>query len=204
MADEPHDDEWIRRLEWNGRPVAKIEPDDSYEGALRFQAISAFCAQKFEDALEHFDELIRLSHTPQDESWRGLILHVLGRYAEACDFYESLLQREPTNAKALNYLAHIKCSCEFDELRNGARAVELATRLCELSEWKQWIHVSVLAASFAEIGDWEQAERFASLSFNLAPSDEKDRRRTRLEQFRERRPFRSSPDLIVSLLIPNL
>lgn len=204
MANEPHDDQRHHRLEWHGRPAVKAEPDDSYEGALRYQAISAFCAHKFADALEKFDELISLSHEPADESWRGVTLYALGRYAEACAYYESMLEREPTNARVLNYLAHIKCTCELDELRDGPRAVELATRLCEISEWKLWSHVSVLAGAYAEVGDWEQAERFASLTLQIAPSEEKDRRRNRLEQYREHRPFRCSPEQIVSLLIPNL
>lgn len=174
---------------------------ESYEAALRFKAIESFNAGEYDQAIRHFDELVELSHHPWDHGWRGETLYLLGRYGEACDSYELVLRLKPGDRSAMYHLAHLKASCENPALRDGKTAVDLATRVCEISDWKNWIDVSVLAAAYAEIEDWEQAERVASMALELAPDEEKGRRKHRLDQYRQHRPFRSSPEINRSLII---
>jgi hypothetical protein len=59
----------------------------------------------------------------------------------------------------------------------------------------------VLAAAYAEIGDWVQADHFARMALSVAPEAEKPRRQDRLDQYRQRRPFRSSPESDRLLLV---
>jgi tetratricopeptide (TPR) repeat protein len=176
---------------------------ESYEDAVRYKAVESFKAGEFDKAIEHFDELVELSQHPWDHLWRGKTLYLLGRYADACNSYELVLQLIPGDCSAMYHLAHIKASCENPALRDGKSAVDLATRVCEVSEWKNWVDVTVLAAAYAETANWEQAERYASIALELAPDDEKDRRKQRLDQYRRHQPFRSSPEINHSLLVRN-
>ena len=48
-------------------------------------------------------------------------------------------------------------TCPGEKLRNGKRAVESATRACELGKWKEIIYVDTLAAAYAEAGEFDKA-----------------------------------------------
>jgi tetratricopeptide (TPR) repeat protein len=161
---------------------------------LRKRGIAAIENGNVCDALEIFEMLFTQRKDPSDEKWRGLALQLLGRYGEACECFQRRLNENPSDAYSLHQLAHLKACCEDDSVRDGRMAVELSTRLCELTKWKSWSDVSVLAAAHAEVEDWRAAQRFASLAWELAPADEKDRREKRLEQYKERRKYRSSGD----------
>jgi tetratricopeptide (TPR) repeat protein len=174
---------------------------ESYADALRYKAAAAFKASEYDQAIEMFDELVGITDNPLDQLWRGQALQLAGRYAEACEIYELVLRDNPSDLFALHHLAHIKASCENQSLRDGKLAVNLATHLCKLSDWQEWSDVSVLAAAHAEVGDWKQAELFANMALELAPENEKERRHRTLDQYRERRPFRSSPEMNQSLLV---
>ena len=47
--------------------------------------------------------------------------------------------------------------CEEEKFRDGKRAIELATRACELSNWNDAISQIVLAIAHAETGDFQKA-----------------------------------------------
>jgi tetratricopeptide (TPR) repeat protein len=173
---------------------------ETYEDALRYKAVEAFKAGDYESGLESFDELVELSKHPWDQLWRGKTLHLLGRYAAACESYERVLQLVPAEPSAMYHLAHIKATCEDPAFRDGEEAVALATRVCEISNWRNWLDISVLAAAYAEVGDWERAEQFAVVALELSPEDTKTARLERVNQYRRRIQYRSSPDINRSLM----
>ena len=175
--------------------------DESFADRLRCKAKTAFESGEYAQAIESFDALFAITNDPNDQRWLGCTLFMLGRYTEANDTFELVLQGDTNDPVALNWLARIKATCAESSLRDGRMAVELATRLCEISRWEDWAHVSVLAAAYAECGDWEQAEHFATVALELAPDDEKHRRHTRVNEYRRQLPFRSSPDTDQSLLV---
>jgi Flp pilus assembly protein TadD len=174
---------------------------DSYEDSLRYKAVEAFKAGEYKNAILMFDELVELSIHPWDQLWRAKTLYLLGQYAAACNSYEQVLRMVPAEPSAMYHLAHIKATCEDPAFRNGKEAVDLATRVCELSQWKSWLDLSVLAAAYAEVGDWEHAEQFAIAAVDLAPNGEKARRQERVNQYRQHLPFHSSPESNRSLLV---
>lgn len=57
----------------------------------------------------------------------------------------------------LNNLAWVLSTSTFDDLRDGKRAVELATMACEVSDYKKPHILSTLASSYAEAGDFDKA-----------------------------------------------
>ena len=83
-------------------------------------------------------------------------------------------------------------------LRDGKRAVELASIACELTNRSLPTHISTLAAAYAEVGDWDnavihqtQAAEMSSDEAWLAPRTS-DPRALSIGM----RPYREEPDRI--------
>jgi tetratricopeptide (TPR) repeat protein len=158
-------------------------------------ATEAFKHGDFVGAIRGFDELISLDCAgPEIHCWRALALSLSGRYREAYAGFLAALDCDPHYARALHQLAYLCACCPDADLRDGRRAVEFAKRACDASEWKEWIMVSGLAAAYAESGDYESAVRFAEMTLDMAPAEERGERMRRLEQYRAGIPHRSDAE----------
>jgi tetratricopeptide (TPR) repeat protein len=57
----------------------------------------------------------------------------------------------------LNNVAWVYATCPVGELRNGTKAVELATRACELTKWSDTWYFDTLAGAYAETAEFQKA-----------------------------------------------
>jgi tetratricopeptide (TPR) repeat protein len=83
-------------------------------------------------------------------------------------------------------------TCPQERFRNGANAVEYATKACSLSKWQKPAYLTTLAAAYAESGDFDQAIRWQRKVLDL-PEDakqERDKARQRLDSYIEHKPWR--------------
>lgn len=81
----------------------------------------------------------------------------LGQHKEAIEDYDKGLELGPDNDGILNNLAWVLATSPVDELRDGDRAIELATKACEVTDYKMPHILSTLASGFAENGDFVTA-----------------------------------------------
>ncbi len=81
-----------------------------------------------------------------------------GQFAEAVQHYEHAIALDPDNLDSEVYVfsAWLLATCPDVTLRNGQRAVELATKACEDTDWEPW-PLTALAAAYAEIGEFGKA-----------------------------------------------
>jgi tetratricopeptide (TPR) repeat protein len=77
-----------------------------------------------------------------------------GRHREAYRAYESALLADPSHVPLLDRLAWLLATCPTSGLRNGGRAIQVATHACELTTWEDARCVNTLAAAYAEAGDF--------------------------------------------------
>lgn len=144
-----------------------------------------------ERAIADFDEAIRLDPGFSDtHTSRGLARSRLGNFSAAKADYEQALEKNPKDYVAHNNLAWILATNPQDGHRDGQRALEHASKACELSGFALWFCVGTLAAASAEVGDFEEARTLARESLRLAPEDEKAGCKERLKRYKEGMPWR--------------
>jgi tetratricopeptide (TPR) repeat protein len=131
--------------------------------------------KEYDLALKDCTEAIRLD--PKD-AWaflnRGRAYKGKKEYDNAIKDYQESIQLDPKLADAPNYLAWLLATCPKDSIRDGKRAVQLATKACELSEWKNWHWIGTLAASYAECGDLKEAIKRQKKAIELRIDDKEE------------------------------
>jgi tetratricopeptide (TPR) repeat protein len=156
------------------------------------------------DALLHCGELTKsasdvalvLQKSPGDfhaRVIRALIATEKQQFREAMEELHDVIVQQPDYLPALQNYAVLLTGAHDDSLRNGARALEVAEKLASQMGRQHWIPLSAQAAAHAELGDFQKAVELAAQSLEAAPEDQKAGRTRRLEQFRQRRPFRCEP-----------
>ncbi len=95
----------------------------------------------------------------------------IGDHVPAIVDFERALALDPEDAALLNNFAWVLATSPDDAVRNGKRAIELATKACELTEYKQPHIISTLAAAFAESGDITTAKDWSRKGIAVNQTD---------------------------------
>jgi tetratricopeptide (TPR) repeat protein len=91
-----------------------------------------------------------------------------GRLQEAVSCYRESVRLKPDQVPARNNLAWILATSPDAELRNGAEAVNLAERACELTRYQEPMLVGTLAAAYAEAGRFTDARNMAEKAVRIS------------------------------------
>ncbi len=134
---------------------------------------------------------------PHITTWASFFL-ALGNYAAARDHFALAIRLKPFYPDAYNSFALLMAACREAKFRDGEKAVEFATRACELTKWKDPRFLSTLAAAQAEAGDFDAAVWSQKRAIELVTVEqEKDDYRSRLALYQAKRPHRTAPPLRV-------
>jgi tetratricopeptide (TPR) repeat protein len=161
-------------------------------------------------AIEDFDEAIRLWPESADRVRidRGFSLwgqkehdKAIEDFARAIQGYEEWIRNGPDNPDSYTGLAWLFATCPEQKVRNGRRAIELATRACELTEWKKYWQLNSLAAAYAEAGQFGEAVFYQTMALELLLRDEPFVKmwvnpgefRERLKLYNQKKPYRDTP-----------
>jgi WD40 repeat protein/serine/threonine protein kinase/tetratricopeptide (TPR) repeat protein len=184
--------------------VNRTEPNNV--GALVALGMIQSVAGRYEDAIKMLTRAHELE--PNMPSVLGPLSEVqyrAGRYDDAVKSLtkeveidrRELGEQNPITRYAMNQLAWIRATCPAAEVRNGAEAVKLATKACELTEWKEAMHVDTLAAAYAEIGDFDAAAKWQKKAISSLtkkePAEWPAQFEARLRLYESGKPYRESP-----------
>jgi tetratricopeptide (TPR) repeat protein len=105
--------------------------------------------------------------------------------------FDEAIRLEPQNALFYGGLGWILATCPEQVLRDGKRAIRLATKACELTHWRIGDHLNSLAAAYAETGQFGEAERYQSKALDdpayQGPAG--DEYRQRLNLYKQKKSF---------------
>jgi hypothetical protein len=87
--------------------------------------------------------------------------------------YDTAIRIDPNNTQAFTELGWISATCPLSDFRNGEKAVEAATRACELTDWKDHETISILAAAYSQAGDFDNAVKWQRKAEDLMPEDKR-------------------------------
>ena len=140
--------------------AVRIQPGD----AAAHNSLGNVLAEqgKPEEAVRQFEEAARLKpdHAAAHNNL-ALSLSKLGRTGDAISQYREAIRLQPDFLAALNNLAWLLAAQPDARFRNGAEAVTLGTRACELTKYQNPTALATLAAAYAETGRFREAVSFA-------------------------------------------
>jgi Flp pilus assembly protein TadD len=112
----------------------------------------------------------------------AIALEEKGNPAEAIQHYQTALDVAPKSIPTLTNLAWLLATSEDASVRNGARAVELASQADQLVGGTNTLVLRTLAAAYAENGEFANAIRTARSAMQLARMHGEDSLTTDLDQ----------------------
>ena len=101
-----------------------------------------------------------------------------------------MLKLQANDQGILNNLAWVLATSPDAKLRNGRRAIELATRACELSKYKLAYILSTLAAAYAETGDFAAARKWSAKAVEIGDKEHDESLQKEQASYRANKPWR--------------
>ncbi len=171
--------------------LRQVMPDNP-DVLLQIAAVHQIAKQS-DKAIEIYSQLL-LADPQNALAFRGRADAHLnqGQQREAIADYEEALKLDESNSGVLNNLAWVLATSPENDLRNGKRAVELATRACDITEYRQAHILSTLAASYAELGEWEDAIKWSQKSVELGDPATVVQLTQELESYQQKKPWREA------------
>ena len=124
---------------------------------------------------------------------RGNAYLNVGLQAEAEADYEKAYKDLSKDSGLLNNFAWVLATSPEEKLRDGKRAIKMATEACELTEYKQGHILSTLAAAYAETGDFDNAIKWSEKSAEVGKTEDADHAedyKKELETYKAHKPYR--------------
>ena len=158
--------------------------------------------KEFDKAFKDFNEAIRLDPKYAFAYYnRGFAWLQKKEYDEAIGDLVEAIWLDPNFAPAYVLYASLLATCPEEKVRDGKRAIQMATKACELTGWTGSLELTALAAAFAEDGDFDEAQRYqrnAITELLRGPLGDqfhlhKERFNQRLELYKQKKPYRAGP-----------
>ncbi len=169
--------------------ILKEEPKDP---ATLLQVAMLYGAeQKYAKAIEVYNQV--LAEVPDNTTalrGRADSQLNLGKHAEAIADYDKILKLDPEDTGSLNNLAWVLCTSPDDKVRDGKRAITLATKASELTEYQKAHILSTLGAAYAETGDFDSAIKWVQKGIDVAGDEEREALGKELKSYQEKKPWR--------------
>jgi serine/threonine protein kinase/Flp pilus assembly protein TadD len=172
--------------------AVRLDPNDA---VAFFNRAGAWWAKRDDyRAISDYNESIRLNPNHARAFFeRGSFWENQEDYGRALKDFEEALRLNPRDEFAHLRLAFLLATCPDDKIRDGKRAIEMATKVCELTDdWNTHWKLMGLAAAYAEAGQFDEAVRYQekALEDQVYQGPGGDAFRQRLELYKQRKPYR--------------
>jgi tetratricopeptide (TPR) repeat protein len=176
---------------------AKQHPERWWLQAARAAAASNLNRPK--DVINAVDEAIRTNNGDANRGnltelkvLKGNALSRLGQKSAAIGTFLEAANTSPRDPYSRAGAAWIYATTADVQIRNGAKAVALATEAAKLSREKDATILDVLAAAHAEQGDFTQAQKWEGKAILSGDSDDIPYYQHRLANYQANKPWREN------------
>ena len=150
---------------------------------------------RVEESLAHLQKALEIEPKFADAHYNlGNTYLEIGRAREALTHFSRALEISPDDLQAMNNMAWMLATWPEAEIRDGAKAVELAERANSLTHNNSPIVSATLAASYAEAGRSadavKTAQRALQLAINEGSTERADSIRAQIELYQSGAAFR--------------
>lgn len=171
-----------------------LQIDPSYVEARNGLGVILQEQGKLDAAIEQYQQALQINQKALVLVSLANALREQGKVEASIEQYHRAIKLDPKSVLAMNNLAWIRATHRDATVRDGAKAVELAERACELTGYKLGAAMDTLAAAYAEAGRFDEAIDTASKAIDLATAAGEGTLiggiRERLELYRKGIPFR--------------
>ena len=173
------------------RKLAARDPDDA--AVVGQLAMLYLAAKQPREAIRRFTRALEIDadNFPCRRGRSDAAISI-GDHPAALADLEKAHELEPDDSGVLNNLAWLLATSPDADLRDGKRAIELATKACEETKWEEAHIISTLAASYAETGDFESARKYSKQAVDKGAENEevKEQLEAELASYEAAKPWR--------------
>ncbi len=167
---------WEHKLE-NNEAIADfnkaIELSPHSAPAYFHRGLARTVKKEYDTAIADFDQAIRLSPTNAKAYYERALAWVERKdYRRAIADFDEAIHLDPNYDEVYLGRAWLLASCPDRKLRDPKKAIESATRACELTNWHASHDLSGLAAVYAETGNVAEAVKWQSRAIELLAEED--------------------------------
>jgi tetratricopeptide (TPR) repeat protein len=150
--------------------------------------------KSYDEAIVHFTEALKfdpdhlLARINRGYAWYGKKDYDKAR----ADWWEAM-KVDPQDSQSFNEISWLQATCPEPRCRDGKNAVAYGLRAVEMTNGKWSDAVDTLAAAYAESGDFAKACEWQTKAVGLANDAQKEDFRSRLELYKQGKPYRWEP-----------
>jgi tetratricopeptide (TPR) repeat protein len=169
--------------------AVRLAPEhaDTYLARAHAWFIQGYSDKAIEDYTRALDR--RVESAAEAYAGRANAYESIGNTVNAIADYSEAVRLNPADEDAAMQLSWILATYPDRQLRDGKRAVVLATRALALTDGRHWRSLDIMAAACAEAGEFSEARKYADRSLDLAPPDQIETVRGRLMLYRSDQPY---------------
>ncbi len=172
-----------------------IRLDSRYAVAYNNRAYAWRARKEYDKAIADYNEAIRLdpryavAYRNRAYTWDAR-----KDYEKAIADYDEAIRLDPGYFDAYNGRGWLRATCPDARYRDVKKAMESATKACELSAWKEPSTIDTLSAAHADAGNFDAAVQWQLKAIDLLTDEKrKEDYRSRLRLYQAKMPYRDTP-----------
>ena len=169
---------------------AALKLNKEYPEALNNRGVVFSKKADYRAAIKDYSEALKIDDKYIDAYGnRSFAYRQLKKFKEAMADLRTAMEKNPLDYKPVNDLAWVMATAAERKVRDPRKALELATKACQMTQYKNWNALDTLAAAHAANGDFKSAQQWVATAMEAAPEDKLDDLEEHMELIQAKKPI---------------